>query len=101
MQNPHYRYFIELRPNHDVNVSRALEAESRREAARGFIETMRGWLKERHLADNVSELSVTMFGQVQIACDVAVIRFIRSQDSIDIAAIRQGAIHTEALHRWH
>jgi|HubBroStandDraft_6_1064221.scaffolds.fasta_scaffold728029_2 hypothetical protein len=99
MQSPHYRYFIELQPHSNTGLPRALEAESRRAAARGFIENIRGWLKERDLTNKVSELSVTMFGQVQIACDAAVIKFIRSQDNIDIAAIRQGAIHTE--NRWH
>ena len=99
--NPHYRYFIELQTLSDTGLPRAIEAESRRSAAKSFIENIRGWLKEKDLTSKVSELSVTMFGQVQIACDTAVINFIRKQDNIDIAAIRQGAIHTEALHRVH
>jgi hypothetical protein len=99
MNPPHYRYFIELQPYSDTGQPRALQAESRRQAARGFIENIRGWLKEKDLTNKVSELSVTMFGQVQIACDAAIIKLIRSQDNIDIAAIRQGAIHTE-MH-WH
>jgi hypothetical protein len=96
MKSPHYRYFIELQRHSDCTLPRALEAESRREAAAGFIENIRGWLKEKDLAGKVSELSVTMFGQVQIACDSAVIKLIRNQDNI--AAIRQGAIHTD--NRW-
>jgi hypothetical protein len=99
MQSPHYRYFIELQSHSGSALPRALEAESRRAAAQSFIENIRDWLKERDLSNKVSELSVTMFGQVQIACDATVIKLIRSQDTPDIAAIRQGAIHIE--NRWH
>jgi len=101
MNTPHYRYFIELQTGANAGLPRAQESESRRATAREFIETVRGWLKERDLTNKVSELSVTMFGQVQIACDAAVIKLIRSQDKVDIAAIRQGAIHSEGINRWH
>ena len=101
MKNPHYRYFIELQPPGGEPVPRTLEAETRRAAARGFIETMRHWLKERNLGEKVSALSVTMFGQIQITCDSTIIKLIRSQDEIDIAAIRQGAMRVEAPGRWN
>jgi hypothetical protein len=94
MQSPQFRYFIELQPNNSEPVPRLLEAEVRRAAARGFIEIMRKWLKEKNMGERVSALSVTMFGQIQITCDSAVIKLIRNQDAV--AAIRQGAMYTEA-----
>jgi hypothetical protein len=99
MQAPHYRYFIELQQSMGGDKPRALQAESRRATAREFIETVRDWLAEKNLAANVSELSVTMFGQVQIACDSSVIQLIRNRDSI--AAIRQGSIYSDTMNRWH
>jgi len=101
MESPHYRYFIELQPGAGDPVPRILEAETRRAAARGFIENIRQWLKERNLAEKVSALSVTMFGQIQITCDSAIIKLIRNQDNIDIAAIRQGAMRIETPDRWN
>lgn len=101
MQNPHYRYFIEVQPREGAPMPRASETESRRAAARGFIDAIRGWMQEKNLGEKVSELSVTMFGQVQIACDASVINFIRNQEMAGIAAIRQGAIYTENPGRRH
>jgi hypothetical protein len=100
MQNPHYRYFIELHSPAAADVPRRLEAETRRAAALGYIEVMQRWLKECDLAGKVSALSVTMFGQVQITCDSAIIKLIRNREDADIAAIRQGALGLEAP-RWN
>ena len=99
MRSPHYRYFIELQPRNGEPLTRAMETEARRQAALGFIENFRGWLKEKDLDEKVSALDVTMFGQVQITCDSAVIKLIRNQD--DIAAIRQGTLYTETPVRWN
>ena len=99
MQSPHYRYFIELQPSTGEPIPRSRETEARRAAARGFIETMRGWIRERRLDEKVSALNVTMLGQVQITCDSAVINLIRNQD--DIAAIRQSAMYAETPIRWN
>jgi hypothetical protein len=96
-QNPHYRYFIEIQPRDGAGLPRAFENEARRAAACHFIETVRAWLQEKDLGDKVSTLDVTMFGQVQITCDAAVINFIRNQELADITAIRQGAIYSENL----
>jgi hypothetical protein len=101
MRKPHYRYFIELQPRDGTHASRAFEAEAQRQAASGFIETMREWLREKDLADKVSALGVTMFGQIQITCEATVIKLIRNQDVVDIAAIRQGVAYTENLGRWN
>jgi len=101
MQNPHYRYFIEIQPRDGAQVPRAFESEARRAAASSFVETMREWLREKNLADKVSMLGITMFGQIQITCEAVVIKLIRNQDVVDIAAIRQGALYTETLNRWN
>jgi hypothetical protein len=101
MQNPHYRYFIEIQSREGAGVSRSIEAVARREVASGFVKTMREWLREKDLEDKVSTLGVTMFGQIQITCEPAVIKLIRNQDVVDIAAIRQGAIYAESLNRWN
>ena len=99
MNNPHYRYFIEIQSRGDGLLARAIEAEARRAAAAGFVAIMREWLRERDLGDKVSAIGITLSGQIQITCEPAVMRLIRDQDVIDIAAIRQGAIYTETLDR--
>ncbi len=101
LPNPHYRYFIEIQPQNNPDIPRAAANETRRAAACRFIETVREWLREKDLVDKVSTLGVTMFGQIQITCDAAIISLIRNQDCNDIAAIRQGAIYTETLGRWN
>ncbi len=90
MENPHCRYFIELQPQAVEVVPRSRENEARRSLAHDFILMMRDWLKENDLSRKVSTLNVTMFGQVQITCEPAVINLIRNQDVINVAAIRQG-----------
>ncbi|MGE3624094.1 MAG: hypothetical protein AB7H77_09545 [Bdellovibrionales bacterium] len=101
MPNPHYRYFIELQPRSDVRLPRAAETEGRRETARGFVETMRGWLKEKNLGEKVSALNITLFGQIQITCEASVIRLIRDEEAAAIAAIRQGALCRGIPARWN
>ena len=100
MKHPHYRYFIELHSPSGETVPRRLEAETRRQAALGFVETMRRWLVESDLGEKVSALSVTIFGQVQITCDSAIIKLLRNREDIDIAAIRQSDMYRE-MPRWN
>ena len=55
--------------------------------------------RARPLDDKVSAIGVTFFGQIQITCEPSVMKLIRDQDVIDIAAIRQGAVYTESTAR--
>jgi hypothetical protein len=99
MENPHCRYFIELQPQAGTDVPRYRENEVRRSLANDFISMMRDWLKENDLGRKVSGLSVTMFGQVQITCEPAVINLIRNQDVVNVAAIRQGVALADGMLR--
>jgi hypothetical protein len=100
MPKPHSRYFIELQPHGGESVPRHQETEVRRKLALDFLITIRAWLDEHDLADKVSTLSVTAFGQIQIACEASVISLIRSQDVVNIAAIRPG-LYADNLTRWN
>lgn len=100
MKNPHYRYFIELQSPEGEPVPRLREAETRRAVAKGFIASMQKWLEEKNLGEKVSALGVTMFGQIQITCDSAIIKLLREQEDVDIVAIRHGATQMEGFARW-
>lgn len=95
----HNRYFIELQPSSGAPIPRQQEDEMRRRAALDFITQVKIWLEENDLNEKVSSLDVTMFGQVHITCEAGVINFLRDQDVMNIAAIRQGVFMTESLSR--
>jgi hypothetical protein len=99
MNRDHRRYFIELQPEGATPVPRNREAETRREQATLFVETVYGWLRSHDLDDKVSEMDVTMFGQVQITCEAEIINRIRDEDALSIAAIRPGALYVEGMNR--
>ncbi|HUY68549.1 MAG TPA: hypothetical protein VMV79_04535 [Alphaproteobacteria bacterium] len=90
MPNAHNRYFIELQPLAGENLPRHRADETRQRLAADVLVTIRGWLTEHDLADKVSKLDVTAFGQIQIACEASVINLIRNQETVAIAAIRPG-----------
>lgn len=102
METPHYRYFIELQPHGQTPAARTEQTQVRREMALDFVTSMKEWLSEKDLGTKVSNLGVTLFGQVQITCDPDVINLIRSQDVVGIAAIRQGnTAYTDVMNRWN
>lgn len=94
------RYFIELQPDTTAPVPRYQETENRRKLATQFIEIIGDWLKKQDLDDKVSAMAITALGQVQITCEADVITQIRSQDIMEIAAVRQGSMLSESLSRW-
>lgn len=91
MPKERYRYFIELQPPVAEKLPRHKEQEIRRSAALEFVRSLREWLQESGMTKKVGAVDVTLFGQVLITCETDVIDFVREQDVLNIAAIRQAA----------
>jgi len=100
MEGEFNRYFIELQPGDGTSVPRNRENEMRRAQAARFLEKVGAWLKQHELSGKVATLAVTALGQVQITCEPAIISQMRSEDDLNIASIRPGAMYTETMHRW-
>jgi len=97
MYYDHHRFFIELQAQ--GSVPRHSEDATRREHALRFITSIYDWLKQHALADKVSAMDVTAFGQIRITCDADVISRIRGEDDLHIAAIRPSAAYVEGMGR--
>jgi len=70
---------------------RVREQEIRRRAALEFVRGVRAWLEESGYGPKVTNMDITLFGQVLITCEADVIDMVREQDVLSIAAIRQAA----------
>lgn len=93
------RYFIELQLDAAPEIPRSREAEIRRAQAAHFIDQLATWLHEAELNDKVSSVAITALGQVQITCESDIITHLRSDESMNIAAIRQSATLAESVYR--
>jgi hypothetical protein len=100
MSKEKHRYFIELYPESTLSPPRWREAEIRREQALAFIMEIGEWLKREALDTKVSDMVVTVLGQVQIVCEADIITQIRNAREPDIAMIRSGAQFAENLGRF-
>ncbi|MDR3449647.1 MAG: hypothetical protein P4M15_07885 [Alphaproteobacteria bacterium] len=94
-----HRYFIELLMQETAPVPRNREAEIRRAQAAHFIDLMAAWLHDEELKDKVSSMAITALGQIQITCEKDIIGRLRADDTLHIAAIRQGAALSDSLQR--
>jgi hypothetical protein len=97
MTQDKHRYYIELQMDSE-SVPRNREAEIRRAQATQFIGQFSEWLREQKLNDEVA-MAVTALGQVQITCEQDIISRLRSNDKLNIAAIRQGATLSDSIQR--
>ena len=95
------RYYIELQPVDGEPAPRYRETELRRALAAQFLAKAGAWLREQELIDKVSAMVITALGQVQITCEADVISHIRSEDTLNIAAIRQSGMYQEQPSRWN
>jgi hypothetical protein len=93
------RYFIELQMGADADVPRHREAAVRRAQAALFIDQLAQWLHEKELNAKVTSMAITALGQVQITCEQDIIAYLRSNDNLPIAAIRQSATLAESVSR--
>ena len=93
------RYFIELQMDAASEVPRNREAEIRRAQAAHFIDQLATWLHETSSKEKVSSMAITALGQVQITCESDVINHLRSDDTMNIAAIRQSATLADSVYR--
>lgn len=82
---------MEITPACCDEKSRAAADEMRRRAALDFIQSFRNWLQENRLDKKVSTLDVTPFGYIHITCEPDIIERARTQDRLNITAIRQAA----------
>jgi hypothetical protein len=99
MNGDHYRFFIVLPTGTPGNGPALLERPARRAAALNFVASLKEWIAENKLQDQVSNLDVTMFGQVQITCALEFIEQIRQQDMLAISEIRPAQSMDKTLHR--
>jgi hypothetical protein len=88
MSNDHFRYFIVLPPEKTATGAVSLQSEARRQVAMEFVNLLREWVVENGQQDLISDLNVTMLGQIQITCHPSFIEQIRRQDVLAIAEIR-------------
>lgn len=93
------RYFIELQMGNESEVTRNQETELRRAQAAQFIDQIANWLHEEELDDKVASMAITALGQVQITCERDIISRLRSDENLNIAAIRQSANLSDSVHR--
>jgi hypothetical protein len=98
-QNNKNRYFIELQMEAASDVPRNREAEIRRAQAAHFISHLNAWLHNEELNGKVASMAITALGQVQITCEQDIISRLRDDDSLQIAAIRQGGTLADSLTR--
>lgn len=82
------RYFIELHVTVPADAPRLLADQLRRNEAVQFIHVLEDWLADQGLRDEVSNLTITVMGQVMVLCSHRVIDLIREQDIWAIAHIR-------------
>ncbi len=100
MNGDHYRFFIVLPTGAaDGNGPALLQRTARREAAKNFVASLREWIAENQLQDQLSGIEVTMFGQVQITCALTLIAQIRKQDMLAISEIRPAQTGDKNLQR--
>lgn len=93
------RYFIELQMGGESEVPRNRETEIRRAQAAQFIDQIATWLHDEELNDKVASMAITALGQVQITCERDIISRLRSDENLNIAAIRQGVALTDSIQR--
>lgn len=89
MRHETYRYFIRLNPVADGALPRARALELQRQQADEFIANLQQWLADQELTPQVSSLSATTFGQIQIICTRDVMYKLRASDWAEIVGIQQ------------
>lgn len=89
MRHETYRYFIRLNPVEDGGLPRARVQELQRQQADDFLVALRHWLANNDLLRQVSSLTATTFGQIQIICTLDVMHKLRAEDWTAIIGIQQ------------
>ncbi len=98
MREDKRHYFIELQME-AIEVPRNREAALRRAQALLFVGQIKDWIDQESLEEKVSSMAVTAMGQVLITCEKDIIARLRSDESLNIAAIRASTPLSHTLRR--